>query len=189
MPCRTNRTEPGSAAGCGTCHGLWPLLCALLLTACAGEGRELNLQLDVTRHEGQVHYRLTGPVELPEKLRIALNQGLSLRLNFTARRLEQGHWYRQVEQRWQQAMLLRYSALTRHYQLQHGEGWLTLAEWREVKLELGRQQWHWPQSDPDRRVEVRWWLDDASLPPSLRLQALLDDSLSFDTGWQVLHGG
>ncbi len=159
----------------------------LLLAACDQPVSPGRLHWQARAQDGQQHYRVTTTLPVPESLRIALNQGMSLRFRFSARLLEQGHWYRQVRWQWQQDLTLRYSVLTRHYQLQDARGWQTLAEWREVEQALGRQQWQWPQPPDGLRLEVRWWLDPASLPPSLRLQALGGQGLSFDTGWRVLH--
>ncbi len=171
------------------CCRVWPLLaCLLLLPACGPPQSRLPATSWQQRVDGpRVEYRLAAELNLPDGLRIALNQGLQLRFLFSARRYRQGNWYRQQTARWQQSQAVRYSALTGHYRLQYAQGWRTLAEWREVVRELGRQQWRWPVAAGQQRVEVRWRLDMASLPPSLRLQALRDPSLRFDTGWQVLH--
>ncbi len=162
--------------------------CCLVLAACSQEITPGRVQWQVLPDDGRQRYRVETRLPVPENLRIALNQGMSLRFRFSARLVEQGHWYRQIRRQWRQDMVLRYSVLTRHYQLQRRQGWQTLAEWREVEQALGRQQWQWPAGRDGLQLEVRWQLDPASLPPSLRLQALSGQGLFFDTGWQVLHG-
>ncbi len=174
-----------------TAHaGHWlVLLCCLAMTACSQPPSPGRVQWQFQPQDDRQRYRVETRLAVPERLRIALNQGMSLRFRFSARLLEQGHWYRQVRRQWQQDMVLRYSVLTRHYQLQREKDWLSLADWREVEQALGRQQWLWPEGPEGLRLEVRWWLDPASLPPSLRLQALGGQGLSLDTGWRVLHEG